>query len=92
MSKGNGMSSRSSSSHKAERQDVRNNEAASPGDDEDAIQGEGDYRAGRNFNASERQFVASGKVAAAAKAAAPKSDVEQKAMLAAERAGKGRAK
>ena len=92
MSKGNGMSSKPSGSHKAERQDIRDSEAASPGDDEDVIQGEGDYRAGRNFNASERQFVASGKVPEAAKAAAPKSDAEQKAMHAAERAGKGRAR
>jgi hypothetical protein len=58
----------------------------------DDVQGEGNYEAARNFNAAERKFVASGKVAAAARAAAPKSESERQAMLAAEEEGKRRAK
>lgn len=56
------------------------------------VQGEGNYEAARAFNEAERKFVKSGKVAAAARAAAPKSDAEQQAMLAAEEEGKRRAK
>ena len=51
------------------------------------IQGEGNYEAARAFNEAELKFVKSGKVAAA-----PKSDAEQQAMLAAEEQGKRRAK
>jgi len=56
------------------------------------VQGEGDYASAREFNKAEKEFVASGKVPAAAKAAAPKSGAEQKEMLKAEEAGKRRAK
>ena len=56
------------------------------------VQGEGNYEAAREFNAAERKFVASGKVAAAARAAAPRSEAERQAMIAAEQAGKRRAK
>jgi hypothetical protein len=56
------------------------------------VQGEGNSEAARVFNEAERKFVASGKVEAAARAAAPKSEVEQQAMLAAEEQGKRRAK
>jgi hypothetical protein len=56
------------------------------------VQGEGNYEAARGFNEAERAFVASGKVAAAARAAAPKSEAEQQAMFAAEEEGKRRAK
>ena len=58
----------------------------------DGVQGEGNYEAAREFNKAERKFVASGKVAAAARAAAPKSEAERKGMIAAELAGKQRAK
>ena len=58
----------------------------------DGVQGEGNYTAAREFNAAERKFVASGKVAAAACAAAPKSEAERQAMFAAEEEGKRRAK
>ncbi len=58
----------------------------------DGAQGEGNYEAAREFNAAERKFVASGKVAAAARAAAPKSEAERQAMFAAEEEGKRRAK
>ena len=58
----------------------------------DGVQGEGNYEAAREFNEAERKFVASGKVAAAARAAAPKSEAERQEMIAAEQAGKRRAK
>ena len=58
----------------------------------DGVQGEGNYEAAREFNEAERKFVVSGKVAAAARAAAPKSEAERQAMLAAEEEGKLRAK
>ena len=58
----------------------------------DGVQGEGDYEAAREFNEADRKFVASGNVAAAARAAAPKSETERQAMFAAEEEGKRRAK
>jgi hypothetical protein len=58
----------------------------------DGVQGEGNYEAARRFNESEREFVVSGKVDAAARAAAPKSEIERQEMLAAEGAAKRRAK
>lgn len=58
----------------------------------DGVQGEGNYKAAREFNEAERKFVASGKVAAAARAAAPKSEAELQALFAAEEQGKRRAK
>jgi hypothetical protein len=58
----------------------------------DGVQGEGNYEAASEFNEAERKFVASGKVAAAARAAAPKSEGERQAMFAAEEEGKRRAK
>jgi hypothetical protein len=45
----------------------------------------------RHFNDAERRFVASGKVLAAARAAAPKSEAENQAMFAAEEEVKDRA-
>jgi hypothetical protein len=58
----------------------------------DRVQGEGNYEAAREFNAAERKFVASGKVAAAARAAEPKTETERQALFAAEEEGKRRAK
>jgi len=58
----------------------------------DGVQGEGNYEAAREFNEAERAFVSSGKVAAAARAAAPKSEAERQTMVAAEEEGKRRAK
>ena len=57
-----------------------------------AMQGEGNYDAAREFNAAERRFVQSGKVAPAARAAAPKSDAERNQLLEAEAQAKSRAK
>ncbi len=58
----------------------------------DGVQGEGDYRSAREFNEAERKFVESGKVPAAARAAAPKSEAEAQDLLAAEQEGKRHAK
>jgi hypothetical protein len=58
----------------------------------DAVQGEGNYEAAREFNAAQRRFVQSGKVDAAARGAAPKSDAEKQQMAEAEQGAKSRAK
>ncbi len=58
----------------------------------DGVQGEGDYKSAREFNEAERKFVQSGKVPAAARAAAPKSDAEAQELLEAEEEGKRHAK
>ncbi len=58
----------------------------------DGVQGEGDYRSAREFNEAERKFVKSGKVPAAARAAAPKSKAEEQELIAAEQEGKRHAK
>jgi hypothetical protein len=63
-----------------------------PAQSKDGVQGEGNYAAAREFNEAERKFVASGKVAAAARAAAPETEAERQAMFAAEEEGKRRAK
>ena len=57
-----------------------------------AMQGEGNYEAAREFNAAERRFVQSGKVEAAARAAAPKDDAESRQLLEAEQEARSRAK
>jgi hypothetical protein len=74
-----------------------NNEATGTDRDQsgrqsDEMQGEGNYDAAREYNAEQQEFVASGKVPAAARAAAPKSEAERAEMLEAERRGKERAK
>jgi len=78
--------SRANTAHRA-KSDQRPPAATKSG-----IQGEGNYEAAREFNAAERKFVVSGKVAAAARGAAPKSETERQAMFAAEEEGKRRAK
>jgi len=57
-----------------------------------AVQGEGNYEAAREFNDAERKFVESGKVEAAARAAAPKDEAESRQLLEAEQKGRSRAK
>jgi len=64
--------------------------ANAPG--KDAMQGEGNYEAAREFNAAERKFVESGRVDAAARDAAPKTDAERQEMVAAEQKARSRAK
>jgi hypothetical protein len=56
------------------------------------IEGEGNYTAARRHRESVEDFVESGKVDAAAQAAAPKDDAEAKAMKQAEKEGKSHAK
>ena len=55
-------------------------------------QGEGDYEAAKRYDDATKKFVDSGKVPAAARAAAPKSPTEAAALLRAENRGKERAK
>ncbi len=55
-------------------------------------QGEGDYEAAKRYDDATTKFVDSGKVPAAAKAAAPRSPAEAAALLRAESRGKERAK
>jgi hypothetical protein len=66
----------------------RKDSAASALTHTDALEGEGSYTAARAFDDAERKFVESGRVGAAA----PKTDAERRDMLAAEAAGKRRAK
>lgn len=74
--------------NKAARSPAANREAMN----KDGVQGEGNYEAARVFDEAERKFVASGRVDAAARAAAPKTEAEQTEMLAAEEEGKRRSK
>jgi superoxide dismutase len=76
----------------AQTEDRRKSDAGPSQMKKDGVQGEGNYEAAREFNEAERKFVASGKVAAAARAAAPKSEAERQEMIAAEEQGKRRAK
>jgi len=68
------------------------NHPASNDPHHDTVQGEGNYEAAREFNEAERKFVQSGKVDAAARAAAPKDDAEGRELLDAEQKAKSRAK
>lgn len=54
--------------------------------------GEGNYKASREYNDATKKFVESGRVDDAARAAAPKSDAEAKAMQDAEATAKQHAK
>jgi hypothetical protein len=56
------------------------------------VEGEGSYSGTRDYNERTRKFIKSGKVAKAARAAAPKSEAEKHAMQKAERIGRSRAK
>jgi hypothetical protein len=60
--------------------------------DDPALQGEGDYKAARNYRKSLKRFVDEGKVEAAAKAAAPRDVKEQSELKAAEQAGLARSR
>ena len=78
--------------HKQPSNDPANSDRNANATSKDGVQGEGNYAAAREFNAAERKFVESGKVEAAARAAAPNNEAEGQEMLAAEQAGKSRAK
>jgi hypothetical protein len=56
------------------------------------VYGEGNYKASRDFNKAENEFVASGKADAAAGKAAPKSEAEARELEAAEREARSRSK
>jgi hypothetical protein len=56
------------------------------------IQGEGDYRSARKYNQATREFVRSGRVDQAARAAQPRSEEEKRKLEQAEREGRSRAK
>jgi hypothetical protein len=58
----------------------------------DAMQGDGNYQAARDFNAAEQKFVASGRVPAAAAAAEPETEAQRQQMFAAEEEGRRRSK
>ena len=56
------------------------------------VYGEGNYKATREYNAATKKFVESGRVEAAARDAAPRSEQEAQEMKAAEQAALLRAK
>ena len=58
----------------------------------DRIEGEGSYSGTQDYNERTRKFIKAGRVAEAARKAAPKSKEEAQAMQKAERIGKQRAK
>jgi hypothetical protein len=76
----------------ADKGDRRNGDSRRDQTPRDGVQGEGNYDAARAFDEAERRFVESGKVDAAARAAAPKSEAERREMEAAEQEGRRRAK
>ncbi len=58
----------------------------------DKVEGEGSYSGTRDYNERTRRFIKSGRVASAARKAAPRSKDEAHAMQEAERIGRRRAK
>jgi len=58
----------------------------------DKVEGEGSYSGTKDYNERTKRFIKSGKVGAAARKAAPKSEEEAHAMQKAERIGRSRAK
>ncbi len=60
--------------------------------EQNAVQGEGDYEAGRRYDKSARDFAQSGQVDDAARKAAPRSPEEAEQMKQAEREGASHAK
>ena len=60
--------------------------------DKDAVQGEGDYEAGRRYDKASREFAESGKVEPAAHDAVPDDAREAEDMERAEAEGKSHAK
>jgi len=58
----------------------------------DNVHGEGNYKASREFDESEREFVQSGKLDEGIRNAAPKSEAEKREMEAAEERARNRAR
>jgi hypothetical protein len=59
---------------------------------EDNVHGEGNYKASRDFNKAESDFVKSGKADEAQGKAAPKSEAERRELEEAERAARSRSR
>lgn len=59
---------------------------------DDGIQGEGDYEAARRYDQRTREFVESGKVEPAARAAKPGNAAEEEEMTRAEEEGRAHSK
>lgn len=76
----------------ADKDDRRSGDSRRAETRKGGVQGEGNYDAARAFDEAERRFVESGKVDAAARAAAPKSEAERREMEAAEEEGRRRSK
>lgn len=77
----------------ANRPDPRRAEVGSAtGQNDPAPQGEGNYTAARRHRASAEHFIDSGKVAPAARDAAPRSDDEARDLREAEQAGRAHAR
>ena len=60
--------------------------------DKQKVEGEGSYSGTKDYNRRTAKFIASGKVKAAARKAAPRNEEEKHAMQKAERVGRSRAK
>jgi hypothetical protein len=81
--------------HKMEnegRQQNREQQNVSRQQSQDNVHGEGNYAATRQYNQATKDFMASGGVEPAARAASPKSDAERRQMDEAEAEGKRHAK
>lgn len=63
------------------------NQGQKQGQNQDAVQGEGDYKSAEAYGKSVRSFAQSGKVEEAASKAKPATPQEQEELLNAERAG-----
>lgn len=72
-----------------DRGNPRQRSSTQPWDD---VKGEGDYKAAREFDEAEREFVQSGKLDEAVSNAAPKSEAERREMEDAEKRARQRAK
>jgi len=77
------------------RGEKRERDRAQPGPSssgKDNVHGEGNYKASRDFDEAEREFVQSGKLDEGIRNAAPKSEAEKREMEAAEEQARSRAK
>ena len=63
-----------------------------PGASKDDVHGEGNYKASREFDEAEREFVQSGKLDEGIRNAAPRSEAEKREMEEAEEQARRRAK
>jgi len=75
-----------------EKRDADNRGQASSSQRKDNVHGEGNYKASREFDEAEREFVQSGKLDEGIRNAAPKSEAEQREMESAEEQARRRAK